>query len=71
MLIGIPPILGPELLATLRAMGHGDEIAVVDGNYPALEHARQVILSVRGFELDRSKHWILIAMDAHDGSKAD
>ena len=43
MLIGIPPILGPELLATLRAMGHGDEIAVVDGNYPALEHARRLI----------------------------
>ena len=39
MLIGIPAILGPELLATLRAMGHGDEIAIVDGNYPALEHA--------------------------------
>lgn len=43
MLIGIPPILGPELLATLRAMGHGDEIAIVDGNYPALEHARRLI----------------------------
>lgn len=43
MLIGLPPILGPELLATLRAMGHGDEIAVVDGNYPALEHARRLI----------------------------
>jgi L-fucose mutarotase len=43
VLIGIPPILGPELLATLRAMGHGDEIALVDGNYPALEHARRLI----------------------------
>lgn len=43
MLIGIPPILGPELLFTLRAMGHGDEIALVDGNYPAQEHARRLI----------------------------
>lgn len=43
MLIGIPSILGPELLATLRAMGHGDEIAIVDGNYPAQEHARRLI----------------------------
>ena len=34
MLKGIPPILGPELLFTLRAMGHGDEIAIVDANYP-------------------------------------
>lgn len=43
MLIGIPSILGPELLATLRAMGHGDEIAIVDGNYPAQEHARRLV----------------------------
>jgi L-fucose mutarotase len=43
MLIGIPSILGPDLLATLRAMGHGDEIAVVDGNYPALEDARRLV----------------------------
>jgi len=43
MLIGIPPLLGPDFLATLRAMGHGDEIAVVDGNYPALDHARRLI----------------------------
>ena len=43
MLIGIPPLLGPDFLATLRAMGHGDEIAIVDGNYPAIEHARRLV----------------------------
>jgi L-fucose mutarotase len=43
MLRGIDPILGPDLLATLRAMGHGDEIALVDGNYPGLEHARRLV----------------------------
>lgn len=43
MLIGLPPLLGPELLFTLRSMGHGDEIALVDGNYPALEHARRLV----------------------------
>lgn len=43
MLIGLPAILGPELLYTLRAMGHGDEIAIVDGNYPAQEHARRLV----------------------------
>ncbi|MGY9048286.1 transporter [Puniceibacterium antarcticum] len=42
-MIGIPAILGPELLFTLRSMGHGDEIALVDGNYPAQEHARRLI----------------------------
>ena len=35
MLKGLNPLLGPDLLRTLRAMGHGDEIAIVDGNYPA------------------------------------
>lgn len=43
MLIGIPAILGPDLLFTLRAMGHGDEIAIVDGNYPAQDHARRLV----------------------------
>jgi L-fucose mutarotase len=43
MLIGVPPILGPDLLFTLRSMGHGDEIALVDGNYPAQEHARRLV----------------------------
>ncbi len=43
MLIGVPNILGPDLLYTLRAMGHGDEIALVDGNYPAQEHARRLV----------------------------
>jgi len=43
MLKGIDPILSPELLATLSAMGHGDEIAIVDGNYPGVEHARRLI----------------------------
>ena len=35
MLKSIPPIIGPDLLRILRAMGHGDEIAIVDANYPA------------------------------------
>ena len=43
MLFGIPPLLGPDLLHALRAMGHGDEIALVDGNYPAAEQARRLI----------------------------
>lgn len=43
MLIGLPPLLGPDLLSTLRAMGHGDEIALVDGNYPALSDARRLV----------------------------
>jgi len=43
MLIGIPALLGPDFLATLRTMGHGDELAIVDGNYPAEEHGKRVV----------------------------
>jgi L-fucose mutarotase len=43
MLKGIDPLLGPELLAVLRTMGHGDEIAVVDGNYPAETDAKRLV----------------------------
>ncbi len=35
--------MGPDLLATLRAMGHGDEIAVVDANFPAQAIARRLL----------------------------
>ncbi len=35
MLRNIDPLLSPELLHTLRAMGHGDDIVIADANYPA------------------------------------
>ncbi len=43
MLKGIDPVLGPELLATLRAMGHADEICITDANFPATANARRLI----------------------------
>ena len=43
MLKGIPNILSPELLKILMEMGHGDEIVIVDGNYPAASHARRLV----------------------------
>ncbi|MGH6987758.1 MAG: RbsD/FucU family protein [Caulobacteraceae bacterium] len=43
MLKGIDPLLGPELLAALRAMGHADEIAIVDANFPAVSNAKRLI----------------------------
>jgi L-fucose mutarotase len=43
MLIGIPPLLSPDALHALRSMGHGDEIALVDCNYPSLDHARRLV----------------------------
>ena len=35
MLRNINPILCPNLLHALRAMGHGDEIVIADANFPA------------------------------------
>ena len=43
MLRGLDPILGPDLLHTLRAMGHGDEICIVDANFPAVSNAKRLI----------------------------
>lgn len=43
MLRGIDPILGPDLLFTLQAMGHGDEIAIVDANFPAHAMGKRLI----------------------------
>lgn len=43
MLKGIDPLLGPDLLATLRAMGHGDEIVIADANFPADANAQRIV----------------------------
>jgi L-fucose mutarotase len=43
MLKGIDPLLSPDLLRVLRAMGHGDMIAIVDGNYPAETDAKRLV----------------------------
>lgn len=43
MLKGIDPLLTPELLQALRAMGHGDTIAIVDANFPAAATGPPVI----------------------------
>ncbi len=43
MLIGIPDNLSPELMKILMEMGHGDEIVLADGNFPAAEYARRLV----------------------------
>ncbi|MBL8573802.1 MAG: hypothetical protein JNM13_09000 [Hyphomicrobiaceae bacterium] len=43
MLKGIPPILNPDLLWLIAAMGHGDELVLVDRNYPALATAKATL----------------------------
>lgn len=43
MLKGIDPLLSPELLTVLAEMGHGDELAIVDANFPAVTMARRLV----------------------------
>lgn len=43
MLIGINPLLSPDLLSILRSMGHGDEIVIADANYPGFSTAKQLV----------------------------
>jgi len=43
MLKHINPILSPDLLHALRQMGHGDEIAIVDANFPAYSQGPRVV----------------------------
>ena len=41
MLRDIPSILSPDLLWSLRAMGHGDDIVIADANFPAAALGRR------------------------------
>ena len=43
MLKGISPVISPELLKILCEMGHGDEIVIGDGNFPAASNAKRLV----------------------------
>ena len=45
MLNGIPSIISPELLKVLMEMGHGDELVIADGNFPAVSIAQRLVRS--------------------------
>lgn len=45
MLKGIPSILSPDMLKILMEMGHGDELVIADGNFPAASIARRLLRS--------------------------
>jgi L-fucose mutarotase len=39
----IPNVLCPDLLKTLMEMGHGDDLVIADGNFPAASIAQKLI----------------------------
>jgi L-fucose mutarotase len=42
MLKGIPAVISPDLMHVLMKMGHGDELVIADGNFPADSKAQQI-----------------------------
>lgn len=83
MLKGISPLLSPELLATLCAMGHGDEILLADAHFPCYSFSHKVIRAdglgianlLEGilplFELDAYVPHPVITMEAVKGDTLD
>lgn len=43
MLIGVHPLLTPDLLHVLASMGHGDELVIADANFPSATIGRRVV----------------------------
>lgn len=43
MLKNIPAVLSPELLSVLLRMGHGDDLVIADGHFPAESCGQRVI----------------------------
>ncbi len=50
MLIGISPLISPDLLAVLARMGHGDEIVLADAHFPG-ETLGQRVLRADGLRI--------------------
>jgi L-fucose mutarotase len=65
MLKGLDPLLHADLLHALRAMGHGDELAIVDANFPAASMARRVI-RVDGVSATRALEAVLSVLPLDD-----
>lgn len=64
MLLGLDPLLTPDLLHALAAMGHGDCIALVDANYPATRGRRLVPLPGAGIAAALRAVLSLLPVDA-------
>jgi len=65
MLKNLDPVLNAELLHALRQMGHGDEIVIVDANYPAHSAGPRVV-RLDGVNATRALDAILSVMPLDD-----
>src|SRR5512142_13132 len=83
MLIGISPLISPDLLAVLYRMGHGDEIVLADAHFPGETFGKRVLRAdglripdlldaiLPLFALDTYVESPLIMMRAAPGDKLD
>ena len=83
MLVGISPLMSPELLSTLYCMGHGDELVLADAHFPGeslgppviradglrIADLLDAILPLVG--LDQYDEKPLVMMDAVPGDQLD
>lgn len=66
MLKGVNPIVSPDLVHALCAMGHGHTIAVVDANYP-LDEGRAKVIRMDGVSATAILDAILSLMPVETG----
>jgi L-fucose mutarotase len=70
MLKGLDPLLSADLLWILAAMGHGDDLAIVDGNHPAETIARATtsgrLVRLPGVTMERAVAAILTVLPIDD-----
>lgn len=70
MLKGLDPVLSADLLWVLAAMGHGDDLALVDANHPAETIARATtsgrLITLPGLSIARAARAILSVLPIDD-----
>ncbi|WP_332681921.1 RbsD/FucU family protein [Bosea sp. (in: a-proteobacteria)] len=70
MLKNLDPVLSADLLWVLAAMGHGDELALVDANHPAETIARattsEKLIRLPGLTMARAARAILSVLPIDD-----
>ena len=54
----IDPLLNADILYILRAMGHGDELVIVDANFPLESSAKQYVRA-DGVDLEKLTLWAM------------
>jgi len=70
MLRNLDPVLTADLLWVLAAMGHGDDLALVDGNHPAARIAKSTssgrLVQLPGLTMGRAARAILSVLPVDD-----